>query len=59
VMLGMWWKRVSIADELLGESNMEAVPYFSIRFFFFDMCQKFENSWNGLILSACSLYGGA
>jgi hypothetical protein len=39
VMSGMWWKRVSIADELLGEPNMEVAPYF-LAGFFFSICAK-------------------
>jgi hypothetical protein len=34
----MWWKRMSMADELLGEPNMEVAPFFSAGFF--DMCRK-------------------
>jgi hypothetical protein len=59
-MSGMWWKRVSMANELPRELNMEVAPYFSAGFFFFSTCaKKIENSLNGLILSACTLYGGA
>jgi hypothetical protein len=34
LMSGMWWKRVSMADELSREPNMEVAPYFSTRFSF-------------------------
>ena len=57
-MSGMWWKRVSMADELLREPNMEVAPYFLVGFFF-QHVQKIENSLNDLILSACTLYDGA
>jgi hypothetical protein len=33
LMSGMWWKRMSMADELLGEPNMEVAPYFLAGFF--------------------------
>jgi hypothetical protein len=33
LMSGMWWKRVSMADELPGEPNMEVAPYLSAGFF--------------------------
>jgi hypothetical protein len=33
LMSGMWWKRVSMADELPGEPNMEVAPYLSVGFF--------------------------
>jgi hypothetical protein len=32
-MSGMWWKRMSMADELTEEPNMEVTPYFSAGFF--------------------------
>ena len=58
VMSGMWWKRVSMADEIPEEPNTEVAPYFSARFFFRHV-PKIENSWNGLILNAYPLYGRA
>jgi hypothetical protein len=33
LMSGMWWKRMSMADELMREPNMEVAPYFSAGFF--------------------------
>ena len=38
LMSGMWWKRVSMADELSGEPNMEVALYFSAGF-----CRHAEN----------------
>jgi hypothetical protein len=42
LMSGMWWKRVSMANELPEEPNMEVAPYFSAGFF--STCVENENS---------------
>jgi hypothetical protein len=42
LMSGMWWKKVSMADELPGEPNMEVAPYIVSRIF--STCAEKENS---------------
>jgi hypothetical protein len=56
-MSGMWWKRMSMADELPREPNMEVAPFFSAGFF--RHVPKMKILRMVLILSACALYGGA
>jgi hypothetical protein len=41
LMSGMWWKRVSMANGLPREPNMEVAPYFSAGF---STCAEKENS---------------